>query len=113
MIVELRHCDLEIAHIGTKEQISSEIFFENLGIFVDQMSVAFQRLGEAINRIADQILAAFETEAGKELLARCEKFAVDRPLPAIWCEEAQAYYAGPEPMWWDKENQCFRSYSVR
>jgi len=111
MIVELRHCDLEIAHIGTREQIDIEIFYENLGIFVDHMLVAFQILGEAVNRIADQILATFESEAGKELLKRCERAAIDRPLPAIWCEEAQAYYAGPEPMWWDEKDRCFRPYS--
>ncbi|MCK9571476.1 hypothetical protein M0R72_21180 [Candidatus Pacearchaeota archaeon] len=128
MMIELRNCTLTIAHIGTREQIAIEIFYENLGVFVDQMSIAFQKLSDTINVIADQILAAFETDAGKELLKRCGQVTVDRQFPrlddrhyhsysapAIYDERAGYYYAGSDnihhghPVIWDEKERCWKA----
>lgn len=75
MKVELQNCSLEIAHIGTSEQIEIQIAldraFRSAADAGRQIREAIDRIGEAAAEAGRQFAAFLKTDAGRQLVEIC------------------------------------------
>jgi len=69
MIVELRNCSLEIAHIGTREQIQIEMILTNWPEIYTQLSAAIQTISDVVVGAVGQIADFLNSDNGKRMLA--------------------------------------------